>query len=437
MEITRINEKIDKILDENSLKIISFGEAVLKNPELGYREEKTSEYIRGVFDEMGISYTYPHALTGIKAKIKGKQEKYNVCIIGEMDGVKCAGHPYEGKAGAAHACGHNAQIASMLGAALLLKKSGVMSELCGDVTFMAVPAEEFIELDWRSKLKRDSKIKYCGGKQQLIYEGAFDDVDMAMMIHAEGQEEKSKMYVRGSNLGFTAKKITYKGKAVHGSTPFDGVNALNAAALSIIGIHSNRETFKDEEKIRIHPIITKGGDVVNSVPDEVCVETYVRGATIEAIKKGDAAVKRAVGGACQMIGAEYIIEDIPGYLPLAESLELSEIFEKVTKEVLGKENLVYGKEITGSSDIGDLSSLIPVIQPSIGGFRGALHSKEFDVVNKNTAYLKSAEILAKTAAALLCDGAKNAQKVKENFNRKLSKAEYMDYLDKKGECGIK
>ncbi len=71
-----------------------------------------------------------------------------------------------------------------------------MDELCGDITFMAVPAEEFIEPEYRQELKNQGKIEYFGGKQQLIYEGAFDDVDMAMMIHAQGNEEKTKMYVK-------------------------------------------------------------------------------------------------------------------------------------------------------------------------------------------------------------------------------------------------
>ena len=423
--------KIEQILREHAKEIITIGETVLNTPELGYREEKTSEYIRKVFDELDISYTYPHAITGIKAKLKGSKQGPNICIIGEMDAVKCAGHPNAGKLSAAHACGHNAQIAAMLGTALVLKKSGVMDELCGEVTFLAVPAEEFIELEYRNQLKEEGKIKYFGGKQQLIYEGVFDDVDIAMMIHAQGQEEQAKMYVRGNNLGFVAKNIVFRGKAVHGSTPFDGVNALNAAALSILGIHSNRETFREEDKIRIHPIITKGGDVVNSVPDEVCVETYVRGATLGAIKKGERVVGCSVSGACQMIGATCEITTIPGYLPLTESMELSEVFESVSKEVLGEDNLVYGKPITGSSDIGDLSHLIPTIQPSIGGFTGVLHSTDFGVSDTSIAYLKAAEILAKTTVELLHNDAKKATQVKNSFQPKMTKAEYISYLNGK------
>lgn len=431
MELSTVYQKIEQALCRHAEEIVQIGETVLGCPELGYREEKTSAYVRQMLDKWNIPYTYPHALTGVKAKLCGKEHLFNVCIIGEMDAIKCAGHAHEGEMSAAHACGHHAQIAAMLGVARILKESGIMSELCGDVTFMAVPAEEFIELEYRNELKKDGKINYFSGKQQLIFEGAFDDVDLAMMIHAQGDEPNASIRVRGSNLGFVAKTITFTGKAVHGSTPYDGVNALNAAALSILGIHANRETFREEEKIRIHPIITKGGDVVNSVPDEVVIDTYVRGATLEAIKKGCAAVERAVDGACRMIGANYSIKTFSGYLPLMESQELSQVLENACKSVLGEDQIIYGEPITGSSDIGDLSYLIPIVQPSIGGFTGALHSKDFAVSDQTTAYVKAVEILAKATAELLYDHAQKAKFVKDCFQQKLSKTEYINYLDGK------
>ncbi|MBQ9760299.1 MAG: amidohydrolase [Clostridia bacterium] len=431
MEMTTLYQKIEQYLCLHADEIVRIGEAVLDTPELGYREEKTSAYVRKTLRKLGIDYTYPHALTGVKATLKGRKSLFNVCIIGEMDAVKCAGHAHEGDLSAAHACGHHAQIAAMLGSAIVLKNSGIMEELDGDVTLMAVPAEEFIELGYRNELKKKGKINHFGGKQQLILEGAFDDVDVAMMIHAQGDEPNARLYVRGTNLGFVAQTITFTGKAVHGSTPYDGVNALNAAALSILGIHANRETFREEEKIRIHPIVTKGGDVVNSVPDEVCVETYVRGATLDAIKKGSAVVERAVDGACRMIGANYKIDSIPGYLPLTESRALSEVLEAVSESVLGKDQIVYGEPITGSSDIGDLSHLIPTVQPSIGGFSGALHSREFTASDPSAAYLKATEILVKTTAELLYDNAKKAAHVKATFQPKLTKAEYIKYLNER------
>lgn len=431
MIIKEIKELVRAALFENRDEIVAIGQRILENPEAGYRENKTSGLVRQVFDGLEIEYEYPLAVTGVKAKLYGKEHKYNIAIIGELDALSCAGHPYAGSDNIAHACGHNAQIAAMLGVAIALKKSGVMRELDGDVTFIAAPAEEFIELEYRKGLRREGKISYLGGKQELISIGAFDDVDMAMMVHAQPDEPEAKMYLRGHNLGFLAKTLTIKGKAAHGSTPHLGVNALNAAALTIIGIHSNRESFRDEERVRIHPIITKGGDVVNSVPDEVCIDTYVRGASLEGINKGNAAVERSLAGACQMIGAEYEVEDIRGYLPLEESSELSDVFEENCRVVLGEDKLVYGKEITGSTDVGDLSAIIPTIQPSVGGFVGNLHSNKFGVHNEEVAYLTPALIMAYTVCDLLISGGRGAEKVKSSFKQRMTKEEYINYL--KGE----
>ncbi len=433
MTLTEIKEKLLRTLEENKEEIFRIGDTVQQHPERGYTEEKTSALVRGVFETLSIPYDYPCAYTGVKGRIKGRKSLANVCIIGEMDALKCVGSPIANREGNAHACGHHAQIAAMLAAAIAFSKSGVMAALDGDVTFLAAPAEEFIDMEFRKSLKQDGKIRYYGGKQQLIAEGVFDDVDMAMMVHAQPEEKNAKFYLEGKNLGFLAKNITFLGRAVHGSTPFDGVNALNAAALAILGIHANRETFREEEKIRIHPIITKGGDVVNAVPDEVCVSTYVRGASFAAIQKGNHAVERAVRGAAETVGATAKTEDIPGYLPLKESTALSKVFEENAKALVGENSLVYGEDITGSSDIGDLSSLLPTIQPSVGGFDGLLHSKEFCVANRETAYLLPAKAMALTAAELLYHEAEKAKAVKDRFRSQMSKEAYINYLEGKME----
>lgn len=426
-------ERIALAAEKYSDEIIRIGRKILADPEMGFFEKKTSALVRSEFDKLGVEYSYPHALTGVKGVLHGKDAKYNVCIIGEMDCLKCAGHKFSDSSLNAHACGHNAQIAAMLGAAYIIKNSGIYKELDGSITFMAVPAEEFIDLDTRRSLVESGRIKYMSGKQQLISEGAFDDIDMAIMLHARPDEPNGRVYVRGFNLGFVSQKITFNGKAAHGSTPQDGINALNAAALAILGFHSNRETFCDDERIRIHPIITKGGDVVNSVPDEVCIESYVRGATLGAIKKGENAVKRSVYGAAQIIGANAKIERTPGYLPLCESGELSEVLEKASERIFGEGCLVFGKEITGSTDMGDLSCIMPVVQPSIGGFDGKLHSKEFSVEDENIAYVKAAQVLALTAVMLLSDGGKKAENVAKNFHAKMTKEEYINYLNNEGD----
>ena len=431
MDINTIKSKVTETIDKNAERIKEIGKTVLLNPELGYFEEKTSAFIRNEFEKLGISYEYPLAVTGVKGKLNTKKDGPCVAVIGEMDALFCAGNKYANEKNIAHACGHNAQVATMLGTAIAIKESGISDELSGKIVFFAVPAEEFNELSERARLKAEGKLSYFGGKQQLIAEGAFDDVDIAIMVHAQPEKE-AKVYVNGHNLGFITKTITFKGKASHGSKPHEGTNALNAAALGILGIHSNRETFEDSERIRIHPIITKGGDVVNSVPDEVVIETYVRGATLPAIEKGNKATERAMRGAAQMIGASVEIEDISGYLPIKEDETLTGIFAENAKNLAGEENVISGYEITGSTDMGDLSAIIPVIQPSVGGFSGNLHSKEFCLADEDAAYILPAKIMAHTVIDLLYGDAEKARNIKDGFKARLSKEEYIDYLKGEG-----
>lgn len=428
MDISQINNKIVSAVQEGQDWIKSVASAIYQNAELGFCEQKSSALVRKAFEELQIEYQYPIALTGVKATLKGRNSNFNVCIIGELDAITSAEHP-DAVDGVVHACGHSAQIGAMLGAAYALKKSGVMQYLDGNVTFMAVPAEEFNEIEYRAGLKSQGKIKYFSGKQQLIYEGAFDDVDMAIMLHAMGDEPKPKLYVRGNNLGFITKKLIFKGKAAHATAPDQAVNALNAAALAILGIHSNRDTFREDERIRIHPIITKGGDVVNSVPDRVEMEMQVRGATQQAISKANAVVNRAAEGACQMIGAELQVEDIVGYLPLEENEEIISVMENIAKNIIGEENIVSGYTLVGSTDMGDISNIMPAVQPSIGGFTGGLHSKDFKIASEDAAIMLPAKLMALTAAQLLFDGAKGAKTVKENFTPRFTKQEYLKYLE--------
>lgn len=413
-------------VDEQRSKIFSIADQILRNPELGYQEVATSALVRSVFDQWDIPYTYPHALTGVRGVLKGRTSRFRVAIIGEMDALHCSAHPYAAGT-VAHACGHHAQVAAMLGAAIALKQSGVMEQLDGDVVFLAVPAEEFIELDERKKLQAQGKISFFGGKQQLIAEGVLDDIDMAIMIHGRPNCPEPQLFTRIRNLGFRAKTITFYGKAAHGGRPYEGTNALNAAALALLGIHANRETFREEERIRIHPIMTRGGDVVNAVPDEACLETFVRGADAAAIRKAEDVVRRAVNGAADMIGATARIEDIPGYLPLKESPALSAVMEDIYTELCHRKP-IRDNESFGSSDIGDVSALIPVIQPYVGGFRGGLHSRELLVSDPDAAYLLPAKLLALTAAALLSDGAALAQEVKTSFQPTMTKEAYLAYL---------
>lgn len=413
-----MKKRVFNAIDLHKEDIVRIGETVLNNPELGYKEYKTSALVKSEFEKLGIPYTDGLAITGVKGCIGNPDAKINICIIGELDAVKCYGHPYANtETGAAHVCGHNAQIASMLGAAYGLVKSGVLEELDGKVTFFAVPAEEFVELEFRQQLKDDGKIEFFAGKQELIRIGAFDDVDIAMMVHSQAGLTKPEVFLGGTSLGFTAKNITFHGKAAHGSAPFEGVNALNAAMLALMGIHANRETFRDEDKIRIHPIITNGGELVNVVPSSTKIETYVRGARPEAIEDACRKVDNAVKAGAMAVGAECEIQNIVGHLPLMQNSILTEIFAENAAAVVGEESIRYGIDMTGSTDMGDLSQKIPCIHPTMGGFSGTAHGVDFKISDTEAAYVLPAKIMAATVCDLLKCGAEKAIAVKNSFKK--------------------
>lgn len=425
MDINELKERVLLAIDTNAERIIEIGEKIAKNPELGYKENITSELVKSELSRLGIPYRDGLALTGVKGILKGKESLATVAVIGELDAVTCSTHPSADKlTGAAHACGHNAQIAAMLGCAMAL--SEVAEHLSGDICFFAVPAEEYVEMGYRENLKRDGKIEFLGGKQELIRLGEFDEIDMAMMVHAQGNTPENAVFIDGGSLGFVAKTVEFIGKAAHaGGAPHEGVNALNAAMAAMMCIHAQRETFRDEDKIRVHPIITNGGELVNIVPASVTMETYVRGANFAAIRDASDKVDRAIQGAAYAIGAKAQINNLKGYLPLMQNREMGEIFAKNAEKLVDKESIYHGIDMVGSSDIGDLSHIIPVIQPTMGGFFGSAHSTEFKISDNAYAYLNPAKIMAMTVIDLLYNGATRALEIKKNFKPILTKEEYI------------
>lgn len=399
-------------IDQAAAQLIAFGEDIARHPELGYREQRTGQKVMEAFEALGLTQITRPALTGVKGWLPTSGTGPSLALMGELDAVISPGHPQATPAtGAAHACGHNAQLAALLGAGVGLQ--AVARQLQGRVCLLAAPAEEYVELEYRSALCQNGTIEYLGGKQQLIAEGAFDDVDLAMMVHSETDAPGPRVVTQGKAGGFIGKTVQFIGKEAHaGGAPWQGVNALNAAALAIQAIHAQRETFQDEDKVRVHPILTKGGDLVNTVPADVRMESYVRAAGIKAMQTANSKVNRAIKGAAYAIGATTQINDLPGYLPLCQNEAMSALFAANARELLPKAAVETGLPFCGSTDVGDLSYLLPVIQPTVSGFVGAAHSKAFAVSDPELAYLAPAKLMAMTAIDLLANGAAKAQAIK-------------------------
>ena len=163
--------------------LVSVAETIFAGPELGFHEVATSRLVSEKLDELGIGHQSGIALTGIKGYLRGGGDGPTVAVIGELDSLKVPGYPNADPAtGAAHACGHNCQIGMMLGAAAALAQPEVLGELSGGVALMALPAEEFIDVEHRWGLHKEGKLGLMSGKQEFIRLGAFDDVDLDVVI---------------------------------------------------------------------------------------------------------------------------------------------------------------------------------------------------------------------------------------------------------------
>lgn len=426
----QLKAQVTANIDANKDRIIAIGEQIFSNPELGFKEVKTSQLVKDTLDELKIPHQDGLAITGVKGNLKGRKSDVRVMVMGELDAVVCPLHPYADlKTGAAHSCGHNSQIATMLGSAFGL--APVADLLDGDVAFVAVPAEEYVELEFRQRLKDEGKIFFFGGKQEFIRLGVLDDIDMGMMIHSHANQTDRKFLIDCDSSGFIGKLIRFTGKEAHaGARPFDGINALNAAALSLLAVNSQRETFREKDRIRIHPIITKGGDLVNIVPADVRMETYVRGTNLEGILDASDKVNRSLKGCAYAIGAEVDIEELPGYLPLIQDPSISKLFADNSIGLLGENANIYGEEVMGSTDAGDISSVMPFVHMSTGGYTGDAHSKDFAITDKEMAYVLPAKAMAMTVIDLLWNDAEEAKRIKATTTPKMSKESYLDFWNR-------
>lgn len=202
---------------------------------------------------------------------------------------------------------------------------------------------------------------------------------------------------------------------------------MNAAQIALNAIHAQRETFQDKDSIRVHPIITKGGDLVNVVPAEVRMETYVRGKTKEAIVDASEKVDRALRAGGLAVGATVEIETLPGYMPLRNDETLRGVFEENAKQLFGEDEYSEIGHRTGCTDMGDLSHIMPSLHPYMSGATGPGHSATWHISDKEMGYLGPAKSLASLAVDLLHDDAAKAKEVIEKHTPAMTKDEYLTF----------
>jgi len=428
-------QKLLKAVDKHEQLILDTERYIWKNPETGYKEYKTSKYMQETFESLGYELTLAGDIPGFYTVVDTGRPGPTVLVMGELDSIICPQHPEcDPQTGAVHSCGHNAQCAGLVGIAAALKEPGVLDDLCGRIKLCAVPAEELLEIEYRSELKKKGIIKYFGGKGEFLARGYFDDVDLGFMVHTGGD-----FGVRNGMVGCMAKKITYKGKASHaGGSPWNGINALYAASNGLNAINAIRETFQEKDIIRVHPIMTEGGAMVNAIPGSATLESYIRGKTFEGIIEANKKVNRALIGAALSLGANVDITDFPGYAPVINDKNLIEVTKEAVELGLPHREFKYfDVTSSGSSDIGDLCTVMPIVHPNAPGMTGTGHGSDYYITDPYTACVESAKMQLAMLYILLKDNAQRAKKVVEEyvpmFNGKEGYMEYMDSLMDSGD----
>lgn len=417
-------------IDSRADEIVNIAKTILGHPEPGFREVKTAQLVASKFAELGIPSRSGLAITGVRGDLTGGSAGPTMALMGELDSLIVKEHPHaDPLTGAAHACGHHCQIGMLFGATIGLMQPEVLSNLSGRIALMAVPAEEYIEIEYRDSLRREGKIEFLGGKPELIKLGEFDDINLAMMMHTTSTPEERQICISGTNNGTIAKKIQFIGRGAHaGGAPHLGINALNAATLALSAIHSNRETFRDEDTVRVHPIITKGGEAVSAVPADVRMETFVRGRTLEAIMDANMKVDRALKAGAMAVGAKVNIQTIPGYMPLKQNQQMNQILGANAAALVGEDNVGRVVHRTGSTDMGDVSHLMPAIHPYVGGATGLGHGADYVVQDYQLSVLTAAKVMAATVIDLLADGASQAGKIVAEHRPEMTRQEYLKFM---------
>lgn len=410
-------ELINTYLEHNRQKIFDIGEELFQNPELGFREEKTQQLICTYLDKLGIAYRSKVSLQGVVVTM-GTGKGLHLGVAADMDALLTS---MEGIMVAFHSCGHSIQVAILLNLITAFHNSKILEQIDGKLSFFFTPAEEFIDMDTRKKLKEEGKIRFFSGKQNMIYDGVFDEIDLLLSCHVMGQDEQHsnvKFDVNSTLSGFVLKEATFYGQSAHaGVVPHLGKNALHAATLSLSAIQMLKDSFSPEIGARVYPILREGGKTANSICDYAVVETYVRTTSPQALLEINEQVTNVFSHCAKALGIRSEVRDTNGYLPLKQDREVNKTVYQNMLALCEEEEILHDVVSGASGDIGDISFLMPVIQFGFSGIKGIVHSNQFQIVDKEHVYINTAKVLAGTILDIL-EGNLIPQKDKKGYQEK-------------------
>ena len=403
---------------------------IWEHPETGYKEWTAHKYLADKFKEFGYELVEAGDIPGFYTDLDTGKTGPTLLILGELDALTCSGHP-EAVDGAAHACGHCCQAAGLLGLAAALKEEGALEGLCGKIRLMAVPAEELIETDFRQTLKDKGTIRLFSGKTEFMRRGYMKDCDISFMLHTTNGEFDFRC--AGGSNGLISKEVIYHGRASHAAgSPDKGINALYAANLGLSAVNAVRETFIEEKRQRVQGIITTGGFATNVIPDYIRIEMMCRANSWNNILELSEKVDKALEGGALALGCTIDINNGAGYAPLHNCKELADVFEECALNITtpDKVSVDFTAWSGGSTDMGDLSEVMPSIHPYAGGAVGTGHGTDYFISDKEKACVNPAKVEILMIDALLKDGAEKAKSIIENFTPNFkTQDDYVQFLE--------
>ena len=427
----QIEKKICALIDAHRDELIAFGQDIWNHAELGFQEYRTAAKFAEKMKGLGLRTQEHLAVTGVKSYLKEHSGGPTVCLMGELDGLPIPTQAHANpETGAAHCCGHNAQLTGVLGAAIALTDPEIAAALDGNVVFFGVPAEEYVEIEKRNEMRLQGLIRYGCGKCELLRIGAMDDLDIVVGHHAS--TSKKYLVANRSCNGFVTKMVQFHGRAAHAAgEPQRGVDAMSAANIAIHAVDVQRESFRDCDTIRVHGYLSKGGGAANIIADDVRLEYSIRGKAIPAYLDAAKKVDRSMRAGAIATGCGVTITNLPGNLPIVPVKDASVVEEALALVAGDTPVTCTGPDFhsTSSGDYGDVSCLMPLLQFNTGGFRGALHTPDVEEDDLDDAYVIPAKVFALIAYKLLKNGGDRAKAITESFEAVLTKEQYLNLME--------
>ena len=387
MDIKALKDSVIKEVEAHRRQLRDLSLKIHTNPELGFKEVKASALLTKYLEEN--DFAIERGICELPTAFQGRYGKGKpaIAILAEYDALPQLGH----------ACGHNLIAGAAVGAAVASKSA--IDKCGGSVLVIGTPAEEFY-----------------GGKVVMAERGAFDKIDIAMMVHPGAHDTATTQALACITL-----EVEFFGKAAHAATrPEAGINALEAMLLSFAAINALRQHIMD--KARIHGIITDGGEAPNVVPAHSAGSFLVRAEDNAYLDELKEKVLDCFVGAAAATGARLEYQWGKAlYAPLRNNLTLAELFRQ-NMNSLGRQMPLSGESRVGSTDMGNVSQIVPGIHPTIAVApeEVVIHSPEFAKVAASEAGIKGMLDAAKALAMTVVDLTARPEavtKVKEEFNR--------------------